>query len=125
VNGQNLASATTGSPQFTTPATALSLPGTYGIFGSGLTANFGNYVFAQAAGNATALTLNPAPANPPSQTTPTTNTTPSSQVGINFSNPSTTANVTRVSFTPSSPSGTRTANSQTSNNNDVNTASLT
>jgi hypothetical protein len=34
--------------------------GSYAINGSGLTANNGNYVFAQAAGNATAFTINPA-----------------------------------------------------------------
>jgi filamentous hemagglutinin family protein len=124
VNGQNLASATTGVPEFTTPATASSTPGTYGIFGSGLTANHGNYVFAQAPGNATALTLNPAPANPPSQSVPGSNSSPSSQTSINFQNTNTTANFTRVSFTPSSQPGTNTANNQP-NNNDVNTASLT
>src|SRR5262249_48752108 len=110
--------------QWDTPATAASTPGTYGIFGSGLTANFGNYVFAQAPGNSTALTLNPAPANPPSQSTPPANSTPSNQVGINFSNPSATANGTRVAFTTP---GTRMAknNGQTNSNNDVNTAALT
>ena len=34
--------------------------GSYAIDGSGLTANNGNYSFVQAAGNATALTVNPA-----------------------------------------------------------------
>ena len=126
VHGQNLASATSGLPQFTTPATALSVPGTYGIFGSGLTANFGNYVFAQAPGNASALTLNPAPTTPPSQSQPISpNNPPNNQVGINFQSNTATANISRVSFTPSSQPGTNTANSQTSKNNDVNTASLT
>jgi autotransporter-associated beta strand protein len=57
VNGENLASATTGTLTFTSPATIATLPGSYPIDGSGLTANFGNYVFVQAAGNATALTI--------------------------------------------------------------------
>jgi autotransporter-associated beta strand protein len=56
-NGENLASATTGTLTFTSPATPASLPGSYPINGGGLTANFGNYVFVQAAGNATALTI--------------------------------------------------------------------
>ena len=123
VNGQNLASATTGTAQFDTPATAASTPGTYGIFGSGLTANHGNYVFAQAPGNATALTLNPPPGNDPSRVPPPPPPAPNPLTGITFQNPNTGANISRVSFTP----GTRTANnnSQTGNNNDVNTASLT
>ncbi|MEJ1971406.1 MAG: hypothetical protein WDM96_02525 [Lacunisphaera sp.] len=45
---------------FTTTATVGSNVGTYEINGSGLTANNGNYVFVQAAANATALTINPA-----------------------------------------------------------------
>ncbi|KRE82892.1 hypothetical protein ASG75_15220 [Rhodanobacter sp. Soil772] len=60
VNGQTLASATTGTASFTTGATATSNVGSYAIDGSGLTANYGNYTFAQAAGNAAALTINPA-----------------------------------------------------------------
>jgi uncharacterized caspase-like protein len=53
VAGQTLASATTGSLLFTTPATPASPPGNYPVFGSGLLA--GNYVFEQAPQNATAL----------------------------------------------------------------------
>jgi hypothetical protein len=60
VNGQTLATATSGSVTFTTAATAASNVGTYAIDGSGLTADHGNYVFAQAEGNSTALTINPA-----------------------------------------------------------------
>ena len=60
VLGQTLATATTGSAAFTTPATAASGVGHYGITGSGLTANDGNYTFVQAAGNAAALEINPA-----------------------------------------------------------------
>jgi len=64
VGGETLASATTGTLAFTSPATSLSNVGSYAINGSGLTANNGNYVFVQTAGNATALTINPAPINP-------------------------------------------------------------
>ena len=60
VNGQTLADATTGTLTFTTPANAASNVGTYAIDGSGLTADNGNYVFVQAAGNASALTVDPA-----------------------------------------------------------------
>jgi filamentous hemagglutinin family protein len=58
VNGDTLASATTGTLAFNSPATATSTVGRYQINGSGLSANFGNYVFQQAASNATALTIN-------------------------------------------------------------------
>ncbi|TKC65689.1 hypothetical protein FBD94_03895, partial [Pedobacter hiemivivus] len=60
VNGETLASATTGTLVFTTGATATSNVGTYAINGSGLTANNSNYVLVQAAGNATALSITPA-----------------------------------------------------------------
>ena len=60
VNGQNLATATTGSLAFSTPATVASNVGSYDVTGYGLTANNGNYVFAQAAGNAAALAVTPA-----------------------------------------------------------------
>ena len=60
VNGQTLATATTGTESFTTPATATSNVGSYAVDGSGLTADNGNYVFVQAAGNVSALTVNPA-----------------------------------------------------------------
>jgi len=59
-NGETIATATTGTLTFTSPATATSNVGSYAITGSGLTANNGNYVFVQAAANATALTINPA-----------------------------------------------------------------
>ena len=59
-NGETIATATTGTLTFTSPATVTSNVGTYAIDGSGLTANNGNYVFVQAASNATALTINPA-----------------------------------------------------------------
>ncbi|WP_160170435.1 S-layer family protein [Afipia sp. P52-10] len=58
VNGDTLTSATTGALAFNSPATATSSIGQYGINGSGLSANFGNYIFQQATSNATALTIN-------------------------------------------------------------------
>ena len=58
VNSENQAGATTGTLAFTTSATSSSPAGSYAINGSGLTA--ANYTFAQAAGNATALTINKA-----------------------------------------------------------------
>ena len=60
VGGDTLGSATTGSAAFSTTATAASNVGQFAITGSGLTADNGNYNFVQAAGNATALTINPA-----------------------------------------------------------------
>ena len=70
VNGDTLASATSGALAFASSATAGSGIGTYAINGSGLSA--ANYVFVQAASNATALTVNSATlsytansANPP------------------------------------------------------------
>ena len=60
VNGDSLGSATTGTLAFSTSATAASPAGAYALTGSGLTANHGNYVFAQATGNATAFTIHPA-----------------------------------------------------------------
>jgi hypothetical protein len=59
VNGDTQASATTGSLSFNTAVTATSNVGSYAINGSGLTTN-SNYTLQQAAGNATALTINPA-----------------------------------------------------------------
>jgi hypothetical protein len=60
VAGETLASATTGREAYSTSAPAGSNVGRYAITGSGLAANHGNYVFTQAAGNATALTIDPA-----------------------------------------------------------------
>jgi hypothetical protein len=60
VAGQTQASATTGTLSFATPALAASNVGSYAIDGSGLTADNGDYLFVQAAGNATALTVVPA-----------------------------------------------------------------
>src|ERR1019366_9376917 len=58
VNGDTQISATTGTLAFTSAATAASAVGSYAIDGAGLSAS--NYIFAQGAGNATALTINPA-----------------------------------------------------------------
>ena len=55
VNGETLATATTGVQTFGSAATSTSNVGAYAITGTGLSANNGNYVFQQAAGNATAL----------------------------------------------------------------------
>jgi len=57
VNTDTQASATTGVLTFGTTATATSNVGNYDITGSGLTAT--NYIFAQAPGNATALSITP------------------------------------------------------------------
>jgi filamentous hemagglutinin family protein len=59
VNGDTLATATTGTLTFTTLATSSSDVGSYAITGSGLTA-IGNYVFSQAPANSIALTISPA-----------------------------------------------------------------
>jgi filamentous hemagglutinin family protein len=64
VGGDTLASATTGSWSFSTPADTGSLPGPYAVTASGLTALLGNYVFAQAPGNASALAVTEAPVAP-------------------------------------------------------------
>ena len=55
VGGDTLADATEGALTWSTPATAASAAGQYAIDGSGLSAL--NYVFAQAPGNATALSV--------------------------------------------------------------------
>ena len=61
VGSDTLASATSGTLTWTTPATASSPAGSYAIDGGGLTA--ANYVFTQAPANATALTLTAAAGN--------------------------------------------------------------
>ncbi len=58
VAGENLSNATSGTTIFATNAAASSAPGQYAVNGSGLAAKHGNYVFEQAATNATALTIN-------------------------------------------------------------------
>ncbi|WP_420384298.1 MBG domain-containing protein [Novosphingobium sp.] len=64
VNNDTLASATLGTASFATSATSASNAGSYGVTGNGLSGN-GNYTVTaqQAAGNAMALTINPAPLN--------------------------------------------------------------
>jgi hypothetical protein len=61
VNGDTLASATTGTLMFESFATARSDAGVEGIYGSGLSANNGNYIFEQAVTNFSALTIDRAP----------------------------------------------------------------
>ena len=56
-NEDSLSGATTGTLVWTTPATPASNPGNYAINGGGLAAT--NYVFTQAEGNSTALTVTP------------------------------------------------------------------
>jgi filamentous hemagglutinin family protein len=64
--GDTLAGATSGTLQWDSAATPGSAPGTYAVYGSGLSA--ANYQFVQAAGNATALELKASlPANAPQQ----------------------------------------------------------
>ena len=63
VNTDTLANATTGTQVFTTTASNTSKVGNYGVNGAGLAANNGNYVFVQAAGNSTALSVTPATLN--------------------------------------------------------------
>ena len=62
VNNETLAGVTIGTAVFTTTANAISNVGQYAILGSGLSAASSNYSFsfAQAPGNATALTITPA-----------------------------------------------------------------
>lgn len=63
--GETLADVTTGTASFGTDATASTNVGRAGIFGSGLSANSGNYVFnfVQAANNSTALNISQATLN--------------------------------------------------------------
>jgi filamentous hemagglutinin family protein len=72
VLGQTQASATTGTLAFNSPATTTTNIGSAAIDGSGLAANNGNYIFMQAAGNASALTvLLAAVTTPPMPSPPT------------------------------------------------------
>jgi hypothetical protein len=59
-NGDALSAAVAGTLAFTTDATLTSNVGTYALTGSGLSPVGANYVLAQAAGNATALSVTPA-----------------------------------------------------------------
>ena len=74
VAGETRASSTAGAPVWTTTAGATSQPGQYAIDGGGLIS--ANYIFVQATGSATALTLNPAApvalGTPPANVTGTT-----------------------------------------------------
>ncbi|MBL8305454.1 MAG: caspase family protein [Rubrivivax sp.] len=79
VAGETQASATTGALVWTTTATASSPAGVYGISGGGLAAL--NYLFVQAPGNASALTLN-SPATSDPVTTATTVVTTSALLSV-------------------------------------------
>jgi hypothetical protein len=63
VGGDTLADATSGTLAWTTTADASSQPGSYAVDGGGLTAQ--NYVFLQAAGNASALSVTQVVTPPP------------------------------------------------------------
>jgi hypothetical protein len=95
VNGETLGTATTGALAWNSPADASSQPGSYAIDGSGLSA--ANYIFVQAATNATALTVTPAPNTPTSQVTPPSNNP--TNPGVNIAYQSNPAGVANVSFT--------------------------
>ncbi len=82
VNGESPGTATSGTAQWLSLADPSSVPGSYAIDGSGLTALNGNYTFVQAASNATALTvfgaspIPPAAVNPPPPAPPPTSPGP-------------------------------------------------
>jgi hypothetical protein len=100
VAGQTLADSTSGTEVWTTNATTASAPGTYAIDGGGLTA--GNYVFTQAAGNATALTVGPAITPPPPPPPPpvVASTTPSSVAWIESTVLGSSGDGTSSTFSP-------------------------
>ena len=60
-NGETLLSATTGAALFTSSTNVVTGVGPYAMTGAGLVANYGNYTFVQAPGNATAFTIAPRP----------------------------------------------------------------
>jgi hypothetical protein len=108
VGGETLATATTGTMLFTSPADAGSAAGNYAINGSRLAA--ANYIFVQSAANATALTVNLVSSTTPSQVTPTTGgNTPANNTNIAFQ--TNTTGPVSISFTPPAP--TRTAGTPT------------
>jgi hypothetical protein len=116
VGNENPANATTGNLAWSTTATSSSQPGQYDIEGSGLSA--ANYVFVEAQGNATALTLQPGslPGNVQSITT---------QNDSNFThlasqplvlNPSTTITPTPTPAQPAASTGESSSNSGSGGN---------
>jgi alpha-tubulin suppressor-like RCC1 family protein len=115
VGSDNQANATTGTLTFTSAATSGSSVGSYAINGSGLTANNGNYIFVQAAGNATALTITAATltytANTASRTYGTANPAFSGTV-TGFVNGDTQASATTgtLTFTSAATSGSSVGN---------------
>ncbi len=69
VGSENLSTSTSGNLVFTTTASTPPAPGTYAIDGGGLSAT--NYVFAQDAGNASALIVAPLPIDTQTPIAPT------------------------------------------------------
>jgi hypothetical protein len=121
VAGESLSSATSGTLIFSTTATPLSPVGFYPIDGSGLTANYGNYILVQAASNATALSIGsaaPNSSNPSHFNGPGSNNPPNPGVNITYQTP--TNGPIFVSFTP----GGRPGNFANNNSNDVSPGSL-
>jgi filamentous hemagglutinin family protein len=109
VNNETLATATTGALLFSSFADTSSPAGSYAVNGSGLAAV--NYVFVQAAGNATALTVNQAGGGAgPSQfnSRPDPSGVPK-DVNISFQ-PQGTGGPIAVSFTPPAPPPVRLSN---------------
>jgi filamentous hemagglutinin family protein len=94
VTGDTLVNSTSGTELWTTNATVASAPGSYAIDGGGLTS--GNYVFTQAAGNATALTVGPAITPPPAVAF----TTPSSVAWLESTVLGDSGNGTSATFNP-------------------------
>jgi hypothetical protein len=115
-----LASATSGSLNFSTLATSTSPVGVYGVLGSGLVANNGNYVFVQAASNETAFTVKAAPdTHPPGQVLPPPPPPPPSQTNVSFQAP--TSQPVSVSFTTPVRTANRNNGSQVANANPADT----
>ncbi|MCP5248092.1 MAG: filamentous hemagglutinin N-terminal domain-containing protein [Candidatus Accumulibacter sp.] len=98
VAGDGLASSTSGTLAWLTAASASSPAGLYAINGSGLTAT--NYIFAQAAGNATALTLNPVTPLDPTAKPPSSNAANSATPTTTTSNVTTNTATTNATNVP-------------------------
>jgi hypothetical protein len=83
VNNDTMTNATTGTLAFNSPALQTSVQGTYAIDGTGLSAT--NYIFVQAPGNATALTVNGLP-QPVQNSQSSATSTPTVSSNANTSN---------------------------------------
>jgi len=120
LGSDDLANATAGTLSWSTTAIPTSTPGSYPIDGAGLTAKSGNYIFVQAASNATALTMNTALiTSDPGHFGPPPGNTPNSNVNITFPNPNFGANLIHVSLTSNT-----TSTTGKGDNDAINTASL-